>query len=262
MVQAAVRGRLAGLASWHPDGTISAHPGSDSGPPPRSSPSLTAAPPAPPISARTVRALTDRNADICERNGWDDDLARCDRLLGRLALAAGDTVAAGRHLETAAACFRDGDFLTDLTTVLTDLADYSQATGDLDAADRHVTEAVAIAAPRGLVPAQSAALAARARIRADRVAATADSDLLFQGRDAADAAMRLATRHHLAWHELDALRAHALLDQAEHVDHGWAAQAEALHARLVPPDLDPDPLATVERLVAAQKAADAEASGD
>ena len=26
MVQAAVRGRLAGLASWHPDGTISAHP--------------------------------------------------------------------------------------------------------------------------------------------------------------------------------------------------------------------------------------------
>ena len=26
MVQAAVRDRLSGLASWHPDGTISAHP--------------------------------------------------------------------------------------------------------------------------------------------------------------------------------------------------------------------------------------------
>ena len=26
MVQAAVRDRLGGLASWHPDGTISAHP--------------------------------------------------------------------------------------------------------------------------------------------------------------------------------------------------------------------------------------------
>ena len=84
-------------------------------------------------------------------------------------------------------------------------------------------------------------------------AATADQNLLFQGRDAADAALRLAVRHQLAWHELDALRAHVALDQAEHVDRGWAAKADALHARLVPPGLDPDPLATVERLVAAQK---------
>ena len=67
---------------------------------------------------------------------------------------------------------------------------------------------------------------------------------------------RLLGRLALAWHELDAMRAHALLDEAEHTDHGWAAKADALHARLVPPDLDPDPLATVERLVAAKKAAE------
>ena len=59
----------------------------------------------------------------------------------------------------------------------------------------------------------------------------------------------------LAWHELDALRAHAALDQAEGIDRGWAAQADALHARLVPPGLDPDPLATVERNRAWQQAA-------
>ena len=106
-----------------------------------------------------------------------------------------------------------------------------------------------------MVPAQSAALAARARIRASQASVTADPDLFYQGRDAADAALRLAVRHHLAWHELDALRAHADLDQAEGTDHGWAARADALHARLVPPGLDPDPLATVERLVAAEKAA-------
>jgi hypothetical protein len=75
--------------------------------------------------------------------------------------------------------------------------------------------------------------------------------VLYQGRDAADAAFRLAARHQLAWHELDALRAHAVLDQAEHADRGWAAKANTLHARLVPPGLDPDPLVTVERLVAA-----------
>jgi len=43
-----------------------------------------------------------------------------------------------------------------------------------------------------------------------------------------------------------------MLDQAERIDRGWLAKADALHARLVPPGLDPDPLGTVERLVAEQ----------
>ena len=188
-------------------------------------------------------------------------MARCDRLLGRLALAAGDMTEACGHLVAATGCFRDGDYLTELATTLVDLADCARALGDLDAAEHHAAEAITIAAPRGLVPAHSAALAARARILAARTAASADPDLLFQGRDATDAALRLAVRHQLAWHELDALRAHAHLDHAEHVDHGWAARADALHARLVPPGLDPDPLATVERLVGAQEAAEPAADG-
>jgi tetratricopeptide (TPR) repeat protein len=208
-----------------------------------------------------AQRLTHRNAEISREYDWNDDLARCNRMLGRLALAAGDTAAAGAHLQAAAECFRDGDLLTDLAVILTDLADHALAVRDLDAAERHVTEAVTIAAPRGLVPAQCAALAARARIRAARSVAIAEPDLLFQGRDAADAALRLAVRHHLAWQELDALRAHVLLDQAEGINRGWAAKADALHARLVPPGLDPDPLATVERLVAAQKAAGPDSLG-
>ncbi len=199
-----------------------------------------------------ARALTERNVDICRANGWNGDLARCDRMLGRLALAAGDTAAAGEHLAAAAGCFRDGDYLTELAVTLADLAEHARVSGDPDAADRYAAEAITIAAPRGLVPAQSAALAARARIRAAQAAA-ADPDLLLQGRDAADAALRLATRHQLDWHELDALRAHAALDQAEHDDHGWAAKARTLHARLVPPGLDPDPLATVEGLAGRRK---------
>jgi hypothetical protein len=53
--------------------------------------------------------------------------------------------------------------------------------------------------------------------------------------------------------ELAALDAHARLDQVEQ-RHEWADDAAALRARLVPADLDPDPLATVERLVAADQA--------
>jgi len=207
-----------------------------------------------------ARALTERNAEICRSYGWNADLARCDRILGRLALAAGDTAAAGEHLAAAATVFRDGDYLPELAITLIDLASYALVAGDTEAADRHAVEAITIVAPRHLVPAQAAGLAARARIRAAQAAA--DPDLLYQGRDAADAALRLARFHQLAWHELDALGAHAALDQAEGIDRGWAARARALHVRLVPPGLDPDPLATVERLVAAQKAADGEEEGE
>jgi hypothetical protein len=203
-----------------------------------------------------ARELTRRNAEICRTYGWNDDLARCDRVLGRVALAAGDTASAADHLTAAAASFRDGDYLIELAITLADLAEHARAIGELDAADRHATEAISIASPRGLVPAHCAALAARARIRASQATATADMDLLYQGRDAADAALRLAIHHQLAWHELDALRAHATLDEAEHVDRGWTAKADALLARLVPPGLDPNPLATVERLVAEQRAAE------
>jgi tetratricopeptide (TPR) repeat protein len=207
-------------------------------------------------------ALAHRNADIHRENGWNAGLARCDRVLGRLALAAGDTAAASEHLAAAAGVFRDGDYLVELAETLADLAEQARAAGDLAAAERHTAEAITIAAPRGLVPVHCAALAARARIRASQAVTNhANPDLLYQGRDAADAALRLASRHQLPWHELDALRAHAALDETEGTDHGWVAQAETLHTRLVPPGLDPDPLATVERLVAAQRAAE-EAPGD
>jgi hypothetical protein len=197
-----------------------------------------------------AQALTRHNADISRRYGWNENLARCDRIFGRLALAAGNFTMAGEHLAAAAGSFRDGDYLMELADALADLASYAQASGDLDSADRYATEAITLAAPRALVPAHCAALVARARIRAGQAAATVSPDYLAQGRDAADAALRLAIRHQLAWNELDALRAHAALDQAESSDHGWAANADALSARLIPPGLDPDPLATVERLAA------------
>jgi hypothetical protein len=195
------------------------------------------------------RVLTVRNHDLGQKYGWNEDVGRCYRMLGHLDLAAGDTVTAGERLTAAATLFRDGDFLTELPVTLAGLAEHARVSGDLESADRHATEAITIAAARGLAPARCSALAARARNYATRVAA-GDQDSMYSGRDAAEAAIRLAVRHQLPWSELDALRAHALLDQAEGTDRGWAAQADALYARLVPPGLDPDPLGTVERLAA------------
>ena len=60
-----------------------------------------------------------------------------------------------------------------------------------------------------------------------------------------------------------ALTAHAALDEAEGTSHGWAAQARQLQEQLIPPGLDPNPLATVERLVEDEKAgADGDAGGN
>jgi hypothetical protein len=50
--------------------------------------------------------------------------------------------------------------LSDLADDRFGLAEHARAVGDLGAADRHATEPISIAAPRGLVPAQAAALTA------------------------------------------------------------------------------------------------------
>jgi tetratricopeptide (TPR) repeat protein len=200
------------------------------------------------------RRLTDRNRRVCVRHGWNDDVARCDRLLGRLDLVAGDPAEATRRVGAAATTFREGDYLIELAETLSVLADCAHSLGNFDAADRHVHEALDIAGPRRLRLSYVAALTVRACIYADRATANRQDDFLVRGRDDADAAYRIATRHGLAWQELDALDAHARLDQVEGIDHGWARRASTLRARLIPPDLDPDPLATVERLVAEDKA--------
>jgi hypothetical protein len=61
-----------------------------------------------------ARTLTIRNIEICQEFGWNGVLAKCHRLLGRLALAAGDTITAAEYLAAAATCLRDGDYLIEL----------------------------------------------------------------------------------------------------------------------------------------------------
>jgi tetratricopeptide (TPR) repeat protein len=200
------------------------------------------------------RRLTDENHAVCARNGWNSDLARCDRMLGSLDLEDGDPETARARLTAAALVFRDGDYLVELAETLSVLANCARLDGDLEAAERHLHEALSLAAPRKLVLVQAAALTVRANLHADRAAA-GDRAHLESGRDAADAALRLAVGHRLAWHQLDALNAHARLDTVAGDDRGWAAKAAALRARLIPAGLDSDPLGTVERQVAAEKEA-------
>lgn len=198
-----------------------------------------------------ARKLTEANLAITQREGWNEDVARCRVLLARLDLATGNPAAAKPHLDEALATLRAGDYLVELAQALVVAGEQARQAGDYDTADQYRDEAINIAGPRGLIPIHSAALSVRGRVCADRYTSTGEAAQLFRGRDAADAALRLATGPEpLPWAELDAYRAHAQLDRAEGIDRGWAARADALQHRLVPAELDPDPLASIEAQVA------------
>ncbi|HET9656705.1 MAG TPA: SIR2 family protein [Kineosporiaceae bacterium] len=212
---------------------------------------------------RPARTLTERNHTICTREGWNEDVACCERTLAVLDLADHRPDAALAHARAAADTFRNGDYLTELADTLPVLATAALAAGDSDSAFAAANEALELAAPRSLILAHAAALTARARTRLHHATthpmSPAGSDqpdrdvLVGQARDDADTAHRLAARHGLAWHQHAALTVLADLDRAQGVDHGRATQAATLHTQLVPDGLDPDPLTTIERQVTADR---------
>jgi tetratricopeptide (TPR) repeat protein len=182
--------------------------------------------------------------------------------VGLLAMNAGDLATAGEYLALAIRRYRDASETASLAACLRNLAECLGHLGQTAPGQDAAAKAIACAETVDDWTEISAAHSYMGRL-ADLAGDVAEAEQQFldadadADADAADAAVRLAARHQLAWCELDALRAHALLDQAEGVNRGWAAKADALYTRLVPPGLDPDPLGTVERLVAAQKAAEA-----
>ena len=194
----------------------------------------------------SAQSLTDSNRELCVERGWHADTARCDRVLGIIALEMGDLDACSSYLASAAECFREGDYLCELGHTLVEQAACARISGQLDIAEDLCVEAMNIAGPRGMAPVQAASLAILAQIYAEQaVSGASASTLLAQARDAAAAALRIATRSGLAWRELEAIRAYETLDRIEDIDRGWADREEILRSQLVPQDLDPDPLATV-----------------
>jgi len=204
------------------------------------------------LTGRAVigRTLAEAGLKTSTDEGWNEDVARWERVLARCDLADERVADAEPRLRRAVSTFRDGDMILELAETLVVLAEQRRRAGSLDEAGRACDEAISIAGPRELVPTHAAALAARARIRADH---GTDDDIL-RARDDADHALRLATRVcQLPWQELDALDGHAHIDRVTRADNGWATRAGTLRATLIPDDLDPDPLATVEAKIAAEK---------
>jgi tetratricopeptide (TPR) repeat protein len=185
-----------------------------------------------------ARKLSERVAGV---HGSRLDIARSLRLEGKCDLASGGDKAlesAKRRMQDAADIFATGDCLLELSETLVDLATCIRLGGELDEAERICREAIAIAQPRGQVPAHSRALSCRAWIRLDRFAGSADIEDAARARDDAGAARRLSTRYwRLPWHELWAAEAQAAVDAATGRGSEFEHLSSDLRAILLPPSL-------------------------
>jgi tetratricopeptide (TPR) repeat protein len=208
-----------------------------------------------------AQTITDDNLRICERYGWQDDVARCHTWLGVLATLAGRVPDALRHLTQAESVLRRAHQIRDLPNTLLAGAELERLQGHWDEALATTEAALRLAAPRKMLLNQADALVLRGRIRLDRAGAATqgpDRQEVERAGDNLDQALTLARSCGYAWAERDALthlaEVHARLgDRAKAAALG--REAETLSRRLLdttPPD--PNPFAWVyEKLEPAAK---------
>jgi len=191
--------------------------------------------------------LTEANLRICQRNSWQNDVARCRLVLGQLASVAGDHAAATEQLADAAAIVRRGHRLVDLVLVLLTQADLERHRRAWPAAHGHLEEALGLVGPRRLRLHHTDALILRGRIRLDH--ARADPAAVprvaaEQAVDDATFAASLARQCGHLWGEQDAEQllsdAHAALEDQERAHH-HRREAQALTSRLTMPPKPPTP---------------------
>ena len=195
-----------------------------------------------------AQAITEANLRVCERYGWQEDVARCHTLLGVLATLVGSFPDAAQHLTQAESVFRRAHQIRDLVNTLLARAELERRQGHWNEASATTEAALRLAAPRKMLLAQADALVLRGRIRLDRARAaaqTTDRHEVKRAGDDLDQALTLARSCGYAWAERDALtqlaEVHARLgDNVKAADLG--REAETLSRRLLhttPPDPNP-----------------------
>lgn len=144
---------------------------------------------------------TQANLHICERNHWNDDIARCHWMLGWCAVAEGRLDDAEIELRLAEPIFHRGQMLFELARLRVTVGEVALARQDAAGALHRAAEALDLAAPRGmrLVHADALVLRGRARLLESK------SDSAARAFDDAEEALRLARECGYTWAERDAL---------------------------------------------------------
>ncbi len=177
-----------------------------------------------------ARRLTEVNLTICERHRWQNHVARCEWILGWLAVLVSRWEDARAHLSHARATFTAGHMIQELARILLTEAACDLGQGQWDSALAASERALQLAAPRGYRLIHADALNLRARAMLERP----DPDAV-RARDDAEAALQLAEFSEYAWAQRDALqlltRAHRRLGN-EGEAHRCQQRADEWNRRL------------------------------
>jgi hypothetical protein len=177
-----------------------------------------------------------RNLSVCERQGWNDDVARCHWLRAECALAEGRLESAAEAVKIAEPIFRRGQLVFWLARLHLTAGTLALARHDVIDALHHAGEALSLAQPHDmkLVHADTLVLRGRARLLE---AGPGQVDHAKRALDDAAEALSLARKRRYLWAERDALLlqagCHEILAKARDADPaaGTAAHAAAEKAR-------------------------------
>jgi len=178
-----------------------------------------------------ARKLTTGNREICEQNSWQDEVARCEWMLGWLDVLDGNWSSAHRHLDHAEATFTRGHMIEWVARVHLTRAACRLGERELDRALVVCERALDLAAPRNFRLIHADALVLRACIALASGDATA-------GRNDAESALQIAEPCEYAWAERDACEvlAEAWRILGNHAEAArYADRAANLNRRLTPP---------------------------
>jgi tetratricopeptide (TPR) repeat protein len=155
----------------------------------------------------SARKLITRNWETCERSPWQNDLARCEWMLGWLDAVGTNWASAHRHLDSAEATFTHGHMIEWLARVHLTRAACHTSEGHLDLALAACARSLDLAAPRNYRLIHADGLILRARISVARGDAST-------GRDDAESALQIAELCEYAW---------AVRDACELLARAWGA---------------------------------------
>lgn len=180
-----------------------------------------------------ARQITEANRSICQKQNWQDDIGRCEWILGWLEVLEGRWDAAAAHLRVARDIFIHGHMIYELARTLVTESAMWLSRGDYHAALDACERAREMAAPRKYRLVHADVLVQRARIWLGLPEPQSG-----RARDDAEAALELARFCNYAWAQRDATellaRAYNLLCQPDDSAR-YQAEADIWNQRLTGP---------------------------
>ncbi len=155
--------------------------------------------------------LTENNLKVSKDQGWQENVARCQWIFGRVESIRGNYYNAKYNLDNAEGTIRNGQMISELPSVLLSQAELNLHQKSWQECERYIEETLHIASPRGMKLDHADGLVLRGRLNYERALAeynresTKFRQSLERAQDDGESGLRIAQGCGYAWAERDAL---------------------------------------------------------